>query len=85
MAELIVNVNPNSTYEDGDILCAFNDRNVQCTHAQQICHHQHAGFTNDGLRPEGKSLALIVFINIVLSALILRRSDVSKQTIWGMF
>ena len=59
MAELIVNVNPDSTYEDGDILCAFNDRNVQCTHAQQICHHQHAGFTNDGLRPEGKSLAFL--------------------------
>lgn len=59
MAEVIVNVDQNSTYEDGDILCAFNDRNVQCTHAQQICHYQHEGFTTDGLRPEGKSLAFL--------------------------
>jgi len=55
MAELIINVNENGSYEDGDILCAFNDKSVQCTHAQHICHYQHHGFTNDGLRPEGKS------------------------------
>lgn len=55
MAELIININNQSTYEDGDILCAFTDKQVLGTHAQQICHYQHHGFTNDGLRPDGKA------------------------------
>lgn len=36
MAEIIINVNQQSSYEDGDVLCAFNDRSVQCAHAQHI-------------------------------------------------
>lgn len=62
MAEIIININPASSYEDGDIVCAFNNHSVQRTHAEQICHYQHSGFTNDGLRPEGKSLD---FLNCV--------------------
>lgn len=56
MAEIIININQESSYDDGDIVCAFNDSNIQRTHAEQICHYQHHGFNNDGLRPEGKSL-----------------------------
>jgi len=55
MAEIIINVNTENSYEDGDILCAFNDKHIQGTHAQHICHYQHRGFTNDGLRPDGLS------------------------------
>jgi len=59
MAELIIKVGEGGSYEDGDILCALNDKNVQGTHAQHICHYQYSGFNSDGLRLDGKSLAFL--------------------------
>lgn len=37
-----VSVDPRS-YQDGDILCAFNRRHIRCVHAQHICHVKNAG------------------------------------------
>ena len=56
MAELAVKVGDqggghSTRYRDGDVLCAFSNRRIRCTHAQHICHVRAAGFTNDGLRP----------------------------------
>lgn len=55
MAEIIINTNPSASYEDGDIVCAFNDRNISYTHASHICNHNYSGFNSSGLRPYGKS------------------------------
>ena len=58
MAEFVIKIgdqlgdNP-TRYRDGDILCAFNNRQIRRTHAQHICHVKKAGFTVDGLRPNG--------------------------------
>lgn len=37
MAELVLQVGPHPRYEDGDILCAFNDRRVSEVHCAHIC------------------------------------------------
>lgn len=43
MAELLIYVSQQGHYEDGDILCAFNDESIQCRHLQHICFEK----TND--------------------------------------
>ncbi len=52
MAELALKVGDNSTYKDGDILCAFNRRRIGCAHMQHICHHRKYPLVN-GLRAVG--------------------------------
>ena len=49
MAELALMTEETNTYEDGDILCAFTDRHIQCVHAQHICHKKHASKDSSGL------------------------------------
>ena len=52
MAELMLKIGNGSHYEDGDILCAFNDRRIQLVHAEHICHVKRAGTQNGSrLRP----------------------------------
>jgi len=55
MAELLLkvksDVTPEPSYQDGDIVCAFNNRRVQITHAQHICHPWQATATGEGLLP----------------------------------
>lgn len=56
MAELTIKIGDQggddpARYRDGDVLCAFSNRRIRCTHAQHICHVRAAGFTTDGLRP----------------------------------
>jgi len=53
MAELVLKVGAGATYQDGDIVVALNRRRIRCVHAQHICHPVLAGFTRDGLRPDG--------------------------------
>lgn len=53
MAELLVKVGKTAGYEDGDCLCAFNDRRIRFVHAQHICNHEWERFTSDGLRRTG--------------------------------
>ena len=43
MAELALKVNAGANYADGDIIAAFNDRRIRCTHAQHICSVMNAG------------------------------------------
>lgn len=55
MAELIlkiggVNDNP-SRYQDGDIVCAFNNRRIRTVHAEHLCHVKDLPFNSDGLNP----------------------------------
>lgn len=50
MAELLLKINDGSNYIDGDCLCAFNDRHILCTHAQQQCHLDVVGKNAVGLR-----------------------------------
>jgi len=38
MAEALCKIGDNGTYEDKDILCAFNNRRIWCVHAEHICH-----------------------------------------------
>lgn len=56
MAELLLKVGAGANYEDGDCLCAFNQRRIKACHAEHVCHYQWAGFTSEGLRPD-QSLA----------------------------
>lgn len=56
MAELVLKVgsfNPGSPehYQDGDILCAFNQRRIRLVHSQHICKPK--SFTSNGLRQDG--------------------------------
>jgi len=41
VAELALKVDPGGD-DDGDCLCAFNDRQIGCTYMQHICHHRKA-------------------------------------------
>lgn len=43
---------PDPEYQDGDIVCAFNERRILCCHAEMICHVQKVELNNDGLNPE---------------------------------
>ncbi len=43
MAELYCKIGTTNTYEDGDILAAFNDHRIQGVHAEHICHIDNAG------------------------------------------
>jgi hypothetical protein len=52
MAELLLKIGDGANYEDGDILCAFNDRRIQLVHAEHICRVGKAGTQNGNrLRP----------------------------------
>ena len=55
MAELALktNADASSTYDAGDILCAFNRRRIRCTYAQHLTAPKLAGLTAEGLRPAG--------------------------------
>lgn len=56
MAELVLKVGdyPDAKgYQDGDIICAFNQRRIRCTHAQYICHIRDTAFNGDGLNVDG--------------------------------
>lgn len=53
MAEILLKVGAGANYEDGDVLCAFNNHRIQSTHAMQLCHHRKFGFNSSGLRPGG--------------------------------
>ncbi len=48
-AQLILIVGSHPTYQDGDIICAFNRRRIRDVHAQHICHVKHATHNADGL------------------------------------
>ena len=48
MAELFLKIGAGSNYEDGDILCAFNNCRIRCAHAQHICKLD--GFNSNGFR-----------------------------------
>ena len=41
MAELALKIGGTATYEDGDIVDAFNRRRIRHVHAQHICHVKH--------------------------------------------
>ena len=43
IAELAIKVGAGSSYQDGDIIAAFNSRRIRCIHAQHICHVKNAG------------------------------------------
>lgn len=43
---------PDPEYQDGDIVCAFNERRVLCCHAEMICHVQKVELNSEGLNPE---------------------------------
>jgi len=57
MAEILLYVTddarPDDAYQDGDIVCAFNDRRIRHVHAQMICDPRKEDFNSDGLRPLG--------------------------------
>jgi hypothetical protein len=59
MAEMVLKVGAGSNYEDGDIICAFNKRDIECVHAQKICHYNKAALTADGLRADGLEIAYL--------------------------
>ena len=52
MAELALKVGDSSAYTDGDVLCAFSQRSIRCTHAQDVCFPMagtHLDLTAEGL------------------------------------
>lgn len=53
MAELLLKVGtvgPDPLYQDGDIVCAFNQKRIKHVHAQHICHIKNFGFNIFKLR-----------------------------------
>lgn len=57
MAELLLVIGDRGErFKDGDILCAFSDRQINCTHAEHIVDVTKIGFNSDGLRPAGLTL-----------------------------
>ena len=46
-------VGSHPTYEDGDVIHAFNRRRIRHVHAEHICHVKHVEFNIDGLNPAG--------------------------------
>jgi len=53
MAEILITPRASGGLEDGDVICAWNSRRIKSTHAQHICHWLFAGFSSEGLRPDG--------------------------------
>jgi len=51
MAEYALKIGDTSTYDDGDILCAFTDRHIQATHMQHLTHKRLAAKDGHGLIP----------------------------------
>ena len=43
---------PDPEYQDGDVVCAFNERRILCCHAEMICHVQKVELNSEGLNPE---------------------------------
>ncbi|MCE9552378.1 MAG: hypothetical protein K8T91_03250 [Planctomycetes bacterium] len=58
MAELALKIGRGADYEEGDIVDAFNRLRIRRVHAEMICHVRHAGFTPQGLRPDGLARAM---------------------------
>ena len=53
MAELILKIGsagPDPFWQDGDVIEAFNNKRILCTHAQHICDHRKENFNRSGLR-----------------------------------
>ena len=48
MAEILLKVDPGSSYKDGDVLAAFSDRHIACVHAQRICKPRPRHRNSDG-------------------------------------
>ena len=48
MAEILLNIQDNSDYESGDVLCAFSDKKIKITHAQHVCHPRNNLVNTDG-------------------------------------
>lgn len=51
MAEVVININSGSVFEEYDILRAFNNNRIHRCHAEMICALKN--FNSDGLRPRG--------------------------------
>jgi hypothetical protein len=51
MAELLLKVGAAGLWEDGDVICAFNNRMVQVSHAAHICHAWEEIPNRDNLLP----------------------------------
>lgn len=49
MAEVLLKVGDGANYQDGDVLCAFNNRRIQAVHAAELCNPKHAQRLNGGL------------------------------------
>lgn len=59
MADLLLKVGtrgPDPDWQDGDIMCAFNQRSIHCCHAQHICHPRLAERDGGGLIVESALL-----------------------------
>lgn len=50
MAELVLKVGPGGGYEDGDVLCSFNDKAIQLANAQMLCNPWINGVNEFGTR-----------------------------------
>lgn len=51
MPEVLIKIGAGASYEDGDILCAFNRRRTRQCHMECVCHPWKESVTRDGLRP----------------------------------
>ena len=51
MAELLLKIDDGSNYRDGDVIAAFNRRQIRRDHAERFCHVRDVAKTAEGLRP----------------------------------
>ena len=89
-AQLLLMTGSNPNYDDGDILCAFNRRQIRGVHAEALCQPYKFGFNSDGLRnlgtlPEKFQENAFLYRFERISATEVRRTDLvnSGQVIIG--
>lgn len=56
MAEVMIRTHSHGSGEDGDIICAFNDRRISHVHCSHICNKDAIGFASNGRRASGTLL-----------------------------
>ena len=81
-AELLINVHATTTYEDGDVLCAFNSRRRRCVHLDHVCHLDNVGKTREGLRPLGCSARWLRELTHQYKFQRVSRTEAERHNLW---
>lgn len=86
MAELMLKIKrdaiPDPAYQDGDIMCALNDRRILDVHTQHVCSKRLAGFNSEGLRPANSLTAAYLESVMQYKFERISRNEVRRVNLW---